>query len=244
MKELYLYYAIRKNELDSVLSKGLEPENILPDINNDLFEYIELCLNAKKEKECFARNHDLNSEEVVVLKVNLNNLKQTSFDGDYLACQLKKREIVSCSYYSKISPKFLIECDVNKEPKQILDDFKGTFLYEKLLEFYQQTRKEQRASNRRLHEHVINSIMLPQIVANAKSDYDEIKKIPINKETGCTEKEWQWFPEGTPEETLYNYLEDYWKIPLNYIKKLTEEEILAKLLKLSLKKRKDICNVA
>ena len=146
MNDLYLYHATNKKNLKSILSKGLlihPPSHVYCnfDCENKIFLAFDPDVAESYAEEIY-------SENIVLLKVKLSDLDQDAFSYDWnVRCEYKD-EISTCAYRKDIPPKYIQECKSFDEPYQTIDNFKGTYLYEILLDtFYYECETCQEENN-------------------------------------------------------------------------------------------------
>lgn len=132
-ESLYLYHATSREHLESIQKEGLLTN---APFNNWNDEYctgkIFLALDAVAA-ESYVEAQEDEPEEIAVLKISLEDLDKRFFGRDENnRCPLEDTN--SCIYLRDIPPKLITECDVNLEPYQDIESFRGTDLYKVLLE--------------------------------------------------------------------------------------------------------------
>ena len=137
MSDLYLYHATDKKNLESIKKTGLlinppshawEKEMNVETLKGKIF----LALNATAAIE-YMEELGTCPKEIVILKVDLDCLNQSSFGYDWNnRCEYYK-DINSCIYMSDIPSSCLQECSVASEPDQDIWDFEGTDMFETIM---------------------------------------------------------------------------------------------------------------
>lgn len=136
MSELYLYHATDKKNIESILKNGLLINPPKHAWNNMQCEgKIFLAFDADVA-ESYAECADEEPEEIVILKVKLDALNPNSFDYDWNNRCEYYLDINSCTYRSDIPACCLSVCNSNNEPSQNIYSFKGTELYEIILDTF------------------------------------------------------------------------------------------------------------
>ena len=136
MGDLYLYHATARKNLESILKNGLlidPPEHAYEEF--DCEDKIFLAFDPDVA-ESYAEECDNPPDEIVLLKVKYSALHETSFEYDWNVRCEHADEITTCVYTLDIPPSCIQECKSSNEPSQKLSDFKGTYLYEILLDTF------------------------------------------------------------------------------------------------------------
>ena len=130
---LYLYHATDRKNLDSIMQNGLlvnPPSHNWEGMycDNQLF----LALNYDAAL-AYAESADNPPEDIVVLKVKLDVLNDSSIAYDWNnRCEYTK-DINSIAYRADISGNCLQIASASSEPDQTINSFKGTDLYDTIL---------------------------------------------------------------------------------------------------------------
>ena len=130
---MYLYHATDRKNLESIKKNGLlihPPHHNWEGMYCD--DQIFLALNAEAALS-YAESAENPPEDIVVLKVKLEDLHQQSFYYDWNNRCEYRTDINSCVYHLDIPGQLLQECNPNDEPDQNIDDFKDTALWEIVL---------------------------------------------------------------------------------------------------------------
>lgn len=136
MSDLYLYHATGKENLKSVMSKGLlisPPKHAYAsEIGLDaLMGKIFLALSADAA-EAYAEVSEA-FDDIVVFKIKLDDLNITKFKYDRNNRCEHTDDINSCVYTDDIPANIISLCDPNTELDQDISDFEGTRLYDIIL---------------------------------------------------------------------------------------------------------------
>lgn len=131
---MYLYHATDRKNLDSIMKNGLlinPPEHVFKEeIGIEALKgKIFLALDATVA-EAYAECADECPEDIVVLKVDIDLLNQNNFEYDWNNRCEYYTDINSCVYKADIPGSLLQECNPNNEPSQNIHSFKGTNMYE------------------------------------------------------------------------------------------------------------------
>ena len=133
--DLYLYHATDRKNLDSIMKNGLLTE---PPSHNWEGMYCEgkifLAFDANIAED-YAVSSENAPEEVVILKIPLNVLHESSIDYDWNNRCEYHDDINSCVYTLNI-PANCISIASNNEPEQTIDDFEDTSMYEILMRVF------------------------------------------------------------------------------------------------------------
>lgn len=152
---LYLYHATDKNNLDSIMSKGLLKN---PGKHNWEGMYTDdgvyLAFDADVA-ESYAETADVESDEIVILKIPLDKLDQDYIEYDWNNRCEYVDDINSCVYRKDIPPTCISVTTSDKEPSQDIHDFEGTDMYEWIL----QTFDEEVETNEEVWGERMNSFM-------------------------------------------------------------------------------------
>lgn len=129
---LYLYHATDREHLESILQNGLVTNSPFCNWDRETCTgKVFLALDAIAA-ESYVEAQEDEPEDIVVLKINLEDLDKRFFGRDENnRCPLEDTN--SCIYLQNIPPELLTECDVNLEPYQDLESFRGTELYQTLV---------------------------------------------------------------------------------------------------------------
>ncbi|MBQ8218284.1 MAG: hypothetical protein IJZ79_03170 [Bacilli bacterium] len=130
---MYLYHATDRKNLESILEKGLlvhPPEHNWDNMYCD--GQIFLAFDASVAED-YADASENAPEEIVILKVKLDNLNSNNIGYDWNNRCEYTEDINSCIYKSDISANCLQVCNSTNEPSQNIHSFKGTDLYEIIL---------------------------------------------------------------------------------------------------------------
>lgn len=134
MSELYLYHATDRKNLESILKYGLlinPPEHAYAEeIGTEaLCGKIFLAFDSDVA-ESYAEEADECPEDIVILKVKVDCLNQNNFRYDWNNRCEYYEDINSCVYTADIPGSLLQECNSTNEPFQNIHTFKGTDMYE------------------------------------------------------------------------------------------------------------------
>lgn len=137
MSKLYLYHATDKKNLESIRKSGL-----LIDPPSHTFAE-EIGVAALKGKiflaltadaaEAYVECADEDIDEIVILKVTLDSLDEKEIGYDWNNRCEYSEDINSCIYKKDIPFNLLKVCDPDNEPNQNIHTFKGTIMYENVL---------------------------------------------------------------------------------------------------------------
>ena len=132
MSELYLYHATDRKNLQSILDQGLlinPSQHAYTSFGESVNGKIFLAFSAEVA-ESYAEGADEEIEDIVVLKIKFSSLNENNFGYDWNnRCEYYK-DINSCVYYSDIPGNCIQECKASNEPFQNIHTFKGTDMYE------------------------------------------------------------------------------------------------------------------
>ena len=137
MKELYLYHATGRENLQSILRSGLL---IDPPVHNweDMYceKQIFLAFDSNVA-ESYAESSEEPPEEIVVLKIKLSDLNENSFCYDWNNRCEYSDEINSVAYEENIPASVIsIVEDVDNEPYQDLSSFRKTQMYNIIMDTF------------------------------------------------------------------------------------------------------------
>lgn len=134
--ELYLYHATDANYKDAILEQGLL---INPPNHNWDDMYCEgkvfLAFDAAVA-ESYAESSDEAPDDIIIFKVPLSCLHENSIGYDWNNKCEYHTDINSCIYELDIPGSCLQICKAINEPFQDIDSFKGTDLYERIMNVF------------------------------------------------------------------------------------------------------------
>ena len=135
---LFLYHATDANHLDSIMKKGLLKNP--PGHNWEgmfLDDGVFLAFDADVA-ESYAESSDNAPDEIIILKVNLNDLDQSYIEYDWNNRCEYREDINSCVYNKDIPARCISVCDPSSEPSQDIFSFEGTELYENVIDTFEE----------------------------------------------------------------------------------------------------------
>ena len=130
MNSLYLYHATGKENLDSIKKNGLlinPPSHTEAD---DPYREGKIFLAFNAQVACDYAETSEQFDEVVVLKVKLEDLESYAFDYDENNLCDDIDMINSCIYIKDIPGEALQECLPDNEPELNFRDFEGTAVFD------------------------------------------------------------------------------------------------------------------
>ncbi len=130
MKDLYLYHATSKDNLASILEKGLL---INPPKHNwnhmDVEDKIFFAFNPIVA-ENYAIGGGISSGDVVFLRVKISDLADEGFAYDWNNRCEYTSDINSVVYCANVRPEYIeVINNINEVPTQELYDFRNTYMY-------------------------------------------------------------------------------------------------------------------
>ncbi len=137
MKELYLYHATYKSNLNSILKNGL---SLTPPVHNwtqmNCENKIFLAFNPYNAIAYAAQGNPEKKNEIIVLKVKYSELNDDAFLYDWNNRCEYYSDIDSCVYEDDIAAELLEICKVEDEDNQDFMSFKRTNLYNTILDTF------------------------------------------------------------------------------------------------------------
>lgn len=136
---LYLYHATGRKNLESIKENGLlinppshayEDEIGLESLKGKIF----LALNVDAA-EAYAETSEA-FDDIVILKVDLDCLNEQNISYDWNNRCEYYTDINSCVYYADIPGECLQECNSSNEPDQNIWTFKGTDMFEIIMNIF------------------------------------------------------------------------------------------------------------
>jgi hypothetical protein len=207
---LYLYHATDKNNLDSIMSKGLLKN---PGKHNWEGMYTDdgvyLAFDADVA-ESYAETADVESEEIVILKIPLDKLDQDYIEYDWNNRCEYVDDINSCVYRKDIPSNCISVTTSDKEPSQDINDFEGTDMYEWIL----QTFEEEVETNKETWDEGVERGMKLTIKENAMGGNWPNVYLPREAKEYLRSKGWQEIelPDLGPCFYMNFPGNDYWEI--------------------------------
>ena len=137
---MYLYHATDRKNLDSIMKNGLlinPPKHAFAEeIGIEALQgKIFLAFDADAA-EAYVECADECPDEIVMLKINLDMLDPYNIDYDWNNRCEYYDDINSCVYKADIPASFISECNPENEPSQSIYSFKGTDLYEIIMDTF------------------------------------------------------------------------------------------------------------
>lgn len=138
---LFLYHATDKQNMRSILENGLlcnPPKRNWDGMTTNLWDdFVFLALDANTA-EAYAESQDDAPDEIVILKVALEDLDEDRIGYDWMnRCEYHK-DINSIVYQGDVGANLLKPCNVNEEPFQDIDTFEGTWLYDRVMTVFKE----------------------------------------------------------------------------------------------------------
>lgn len=135
---LYLYHATDKENLESIMEKGLlknPPKHNWEGMYTDDGVFLALDADAA---ESYAENSDAEPEEIVLIRIKLSDIDQDYIDYDWNNRCEYVDDINSCVYSKDIPARYLEVVDADNQPYQTINSFKDTDMYERILTTFEE----------------------------------------------------------------------------------------------------------
>ena len=137
---LYLYHATNADYVDSIIHSGLSatPTSHNWDSDNMLMNKgVYLALDAKSSIR-YGKESSIPNNKIVLFRIPYTSLDDECFEYDWNnRCEYRK-DINSCLYTKDIPAGYLeLVADYRSEPRQNINSFEGTKLYDILLDTFE-----------------------------------------------------------------------------------------------------------
>lgn len=135
MENLYLFHATDRKNLESIMKNGLlinPPDHNWKDMYCEGKIFLAFDTNVAED---YAMSSENAPEEVVILKIPLNALHEQSIGYDWNNRCEYQDDINSCVYTLDI-PANCISIASTDEDEQVITDFKGTLMYERIMNVF------------------------------------------------------------------------------------------------------------
>ena len=136
---LYLYHVTNEDYVDSIIHSGLSSKPTSHNWGNDMLMStgIYLALDAKTAIR-YGKESSIPNNKLVLFRIPYGSLDENCFEYDWNnRCEYRK-DINSCLYTKDIPAGNLeLVADYKSEPRQNLNSFEGTNLYDILLDTFE-----------------------------------------------------------------------------------------------------------